>query len=676
MNKNKIILLTSCLGVGSIAIALVVTANRIDRGALGYSLDPNATSKVLVLDLSKEHTFVGNTATEYALNENAGNFGVEFSLVSLSTAEDSMAVINNKTRLRANDAIFNAVPLSGVTKITVNGGNGNFHLFGGYSDSSMYEFLEEESNGGSRTFNNIPGLNYFRFEGKYDNYDCDVSSIEFTYSAVGHECRYGEETPLTDIVTKNGVYKKYDGDSVQHKAEINSNKLLLDDVEYVYTNIVYQDKYLYSHDRNVNLFVSYSGNDLVIEDVNERYSNKNGTYVIGQEATAVTMFVDGNEVAENSAASRMNVAFGSSFTFSATSNAVPAETVTIEFVDETGTAPVPGVGTYTPRSTITVTDTSCTWEGGEQFELSVNPIVVTKEGDTYYAQYSDAGYGEYAGTSGTFEGSLNSSNGKLSFASTDGKLSFDINTNTNELDWTYVDEEAFVYATGEVNCNFASEGGATATFENGVVTVLEAGDFHLTATAGNGVSATLYVHVNAYVPAVVSFTESSKALVIGETYQINATVNNDATNKTLTYTSSEPSVAAVSNKGLVTAKAEGSTTVTISTVDGSVAVLAVTVSKPVSSEVAYTFKDINDNEVAVNVIPGTSVTLDDGLEQYVFNFDSVANTYRYVRDESCIVSIRKSGDVTYLDFEDENCTVFGYKCIMLDYSGSVELTLA
>ena len=108
MNKNKLILLTSCLGVGSIAIALVVTANRIDRGAFGYSLDPNATSKVLVLDLSKEHTFVGNTATEYALNENADNFGVEFSLMSLSSAEDSMAVINNKTRLRANDAIFNA----------------------------------------------------------------------------------------------------------------------------------------------------------------------------------------------------------------------------------------------------------------------------------------------------------------------------------------------------------------------------------------------------------------------------------------------------------------------------------------------------------------------------------------------------------------------------------------
>ena len=674
MNKNKIILLTSCLGVCSIAIALVVTANRIDRGALGYSLDPNATSKVLVLDLSKEHTFVGNTATEYALNENAGNFGVEFSLVSLSTAEDSMAVINNKTRLRANDAIFNAVPLSGVTKITVNGGNGNFHLFGGYSNSSMYEFLEEESNGGSRTFNNIPGLNYFRFEGKYDNYDCDISSIEFTYSAVGHECRYGEETPLTDIVTKNGIYKKYVGDSVQHKAEINSNKLLFDDVEYVYTNIVYQDKYLYSYDRNVNLFVSYSGNDLIIEDVNDRYSNKNGTYVIGQEATAVTMFVDGNEVAENSAASRMNVAFGSSFTFSATSNAVPAETVTVEFVDETGTAPVPGVGTYTPKSTITVTDVYGTWAGGEQFELSVNPIVVTKESGTYYAQYSDAGYGEYAGTSGTFEGSLNSSNGKLSFASTDGKLSFDIDTNTNELDWTYVDEEALVYATGNVNCDFASEGGATATFENGVVTVLEAGDFHLTATAGNGVSATLYVHVNAYVPAVVSFTESSKALVIGETYQINATVNNDATNKTLTYTSSKPSVAIVSNKGLVTAKAEGSTTITISTVDGSVAVLAVTVSKPVSSEVTYTFVDDGEQEVTATVVSGQTVTLNLYGDKYVFQYDSTDELYHFTENADITVSIRNAGGTVYLDYVDANQELFGY--VIYLYGDSVELTLA
>lgn len=675
MNKNKLVLLTSCLGVGSIAIALVVTANRIDRGAFGYSLDPNATSKVLVLDLSKEHTFVGNTATEYALNENADNFGVEFSLMSLSSAEDSMAVINNKTRLRANDAIFNAAPLSGVTKITVNGGNGNFHLFGGYSNLSMYEFLEAESNGGSRTFNNIPGLNYFRFEGKYDEYECDISSIEFTYSAVGHECRYGEETPWADIVTKNGLYKKYVGGSVQHEAEIYSNRLIFDDVQYVYTNIVYQDKYLYSYDRNVNLFVSYSGNDLVIEDANDHYSNKSGTYVKGQEATAVTMFVDGNEVAENSAASRMNVAFGSSFTFSATSNAVPAETVSVEFVDETGTAAAPGVGTYTPRSTITVQDVYYTWESGEQFELSVDPIVVTKEGDTYYAQYSDAGYGAYAGRSETLEGSLNSSNGLLSFASADGVLSLVINTNTNKLDWAYYDEDVeYVYAMGDVNCDFAGEGGATAKFENGVVTVLEAGDFHLTATAGNGVSATLYVHANAYIPAVVSFDEYSKTLVIGETYQINATVNNDATNKTLTYTSSKPSVATVSNTGLVTAKAEGSTTITISTVDSSVSVLAVMVSKPVSSEVVYTFEDEGGQEVTATVVPEQTVTLNLYGDEYVFEYDSTDELYHFTENADITVSIRDAGGVIYLDYVDANGDFFG--SVVYLFNDSVELTLA
>ncbi len=675
MNKNKLILLTSCLGVGSIAIALVVTANRIDRRAMGYSLDPNATSKVLVLDLSKEHTFDGNKATEYALNENADNFGVEFTLMSLSAADDSMAVVNNKTRLRANDAIFNAVPLSGVTKITVNGGNGNFHLFGGYSNLSMYEFLDAESNGGSRTFNNIPGLNYFRFEGKYDEYECDISSIEFTYTAAGHECRYGEETPWSDIVTKNGLYKKYVGGSVQHEAEIYSNRLLFDNVQYVYTNIVYQDKYLYSYDRNVNLFVSYSENDLVIEDANDHYSNKSGTYVKGQEATAVTMFVDGNEVAENTASSRMNVAFGSSFTFSATSNAVPAETVSVEFVDETGTAPVPGVGTYTPKSTMTVQDIYGTWNGGDSFELAMNPIVVYIEEGDYFAIYDDgAGNGDYAGTYRIFRGAMSSS-GVLSFDDPDCYLSFDIDTNTNKLSWNYIDEDnEYVYAMGEVNCNFAGQGGATAKFENGVVTVLEAGDFHLTATAGNGVSATLYVHANAYVPAVVSFDEASKDLVIGETYQINATVNNDATNKTLTYTSSQPNVATVSNTGLVTAKAEGSTTITISTVDGSVSVLAVMVSKPVSSEVTYTFVDEGYQEVTATVVPEQTVTLNLYGDDYVFEYDSTDELYHFTENADITVSIRDAGGAIYLDYVDANEDFFG--SVIYLFNDSVELTLA
>ncbi len=669
MNKKKLILLTSCLGVGSIAMALVMTANHMYSGAFGLGLKnagskSAATSKVLVLDLSKEHTFDGYTATEYALNENAGNYGVEFKLLSLSSATDSMAVINNKTRLRANDAIYNAVPLSGVTKITVNGGNGNFHLFGGYSNLSMYEFLEAESNGGSRTFNNIPELNYFRLEGKYDDYECDISSIEFTYSASGSECRYGEETPWTNIVTKNGLYKKYVGGSVQHEAEISSNRLLFDNVQYIYTNIVYQDKYLYSYDRNVNLFVSYSGNDLVIEDVNDHYSNKSGTYVKGQEATAVTMFVDGNEVAENSAASRMNVAFGSSFTFSATSNAVPAETVAVEFVDETGTPAALGAGIYTPKSTMTVQDIYGTWEYGDSFELAINPIVVSKEGEDYYAQYLDTGYGDYEGTNGTFVGALSNS-GVLSFESTDGKLSFDINTNTNKLDWTYVDEDAYVYAMGDVNCDFESAGSETATFENGVVTTLAEGDFHLTATAGNGISATLYVHVNAYVPAVVSFDVAQKDLVVGETYQINATVNNDATNKTLTYTSSKPSVATVSNTGLVTAKAEGSTTITISTIDGSVSVLAVTVSKPAAT--TYTFKDDVDEEFTVEIAEGYSVRIYNTFFNFVFNFDSSDEMYHYVDDGDLTLEI--IGDS--LVYNDPNCSVFGYTAIMLLQVGTI-----
>ena len=679
MNKKKLALLTTCLGVSSIAVALVLTANHMYSGAFGLGIqrnNENATSKTFTLNLGTEHTFDSNNkATEYAINENAGNYGVEFSLTKVSDAADAMSVVNGKTQIRQGDTIENVTALSGVTSITVNGGNGNFRLFAGYDKSAMFEFLMSESNGGTRIYNNIPNCNYFKLVGKYDNYDCLVSSIDFTYSAVGSTCSYGEGVEADDITVKKGTYQKFVGGVAQHEIVVESNAILVDDNLFSFAHIVYNNQYLYAKTADQTLLVSYSGNDLVVVNPKDATSNINGTYVIAQEATAVSMFVNGNAVAENDSANRMNVTVGDSFTFSATSDAVPAETVSVEFVDETGTAPVPGVGTYTPKSTMTVQDIYATWEGGDTFELAIEPIVVTKVGEVYYAEYHDAGYNDYAGTNGTFQGALSNS-GVLSFDDPDSCLTFDINTNNNKLNWSYIDEDgAFVYAIGEVNCNFVGEGGATATFANGTVSVLAVGDFHLTATAGNGVSATLYVHADAYVAATVSVSEPSVELIEGETYQINATVNSDATNKALTYTSNKTSVATVSSTGLVTAKSAGTATITVSTADDNSVTVTVTVSKPAST--VYTFTDDYDVDFTVTVVEGVSITLDNGYQDAVFAFDSVAICYRYVDDEYCIVSIRKSGGAVYLDFSDENCSVFYYTLVgSQDVNGSFELTLA
>ncbi len=669
MKTKKLLFITTSLGICSIAVALAITANHMYSGAFGLGLqnapaNNNATSKTFTLNLGTEHTFDSdNKATEYAINENASNYGVEFLLTKKSDASDAMSVVNGRTQVRQGDTIENVNALSGVTSITVNGGNGNFRLYAGYDPSMMFEFLMSESNGGTRIYNNIPNCNYFKFVGKYDNYDCLISSIEFTYSATGSTCNFGEGVEAENITVKEGTYKKFVGGTAQHTVNMLSNALLLDDNLYPFARIEYDGKYLYAQTISNTLLVSYSGNDLVVVDPTNTTSNVNGTYVIAQEATAVTMNVNGSPVAENSAANRMNVTAGDTFTFSATSDAVPAETVAVEFVDETGTTPDPFVGTYTLRSTLTVSDAMYVWNEGEQFELPVDPIVVTKSGTSYQVQYSDHGYGDYAGMSGTYDGYVNGQ--KLRFNDPNGNLECILDLESNELSFTYTDDDEGVILMGDGRFDFVGEGGATASFNNGVVTVLEAGDFHLTATAGNGVSATLYVHANAYVPATVSVSELAKELVIGDTYQIVASVNNDATNKVLTYSSNKTSVATVSNTGLVTAKGEGTATITVTTVDGNKATVAITVTKPAAT--TYSFKDDVDEEFTVEIVEGYSVRIYNTFFNFVFNFDSSDEMYHYVDDGDLTLVI--IGDS--LVYNDPNCAVFGYTAIMLLEVGTI-----
>ena len=77
----------------------------------------------------------------------------------------------------------------------------------------------------------------------------------------------------------------------------------------------------------------------------------------------------------------------------------------------------------------------------------------------------------------------------------------------------------------------------------------------------------------------VSVTPSSSSLIIGETVQLRATVlPEDATNKTVVWSSLGSEVATVSNSGLVTAKAEG-TTIIEATADGKSGTCAITVKK-------------------------------------------------------------------------------------------------
>ena len=127
---------------------------------------------------------------------------------------------------------------------------------------------------------------------------------------------------------------------------------------------------------------------------------------------------------------------------------------------------------------------------------------------------------------------------------------------------------------------------------NGLVTAVAEGTTTITAKAGDK-TATCSVTVSKKVIPVTSVTlnKTSLALTEQETFQLAATVSPDnATDKTVTWSSSNTAVATVSSNGLVTAVQEGSATITAKAGDKT-ATCTVTVSKKVIPVTSFTFGD-------------------------------------------------------------------------------------
>ena len=121
------------------------------------------------------------------------------------------------------------------------------------------------------------------------------------------------------------------------------------------------------------------------------------------------------------------------------------------------------------------------------------------------------------------------------------------------------------------NVTWLSSNSSVASVSNGKVTALKAGKATITVkTEDGGKTATCEITVNAKVYPVTSVTlnKTSATLTEGDELTLIATVKPDnATNKSVTWTSSNSSVASVSN-GKVTALKAGKATITVKTEDG------------------------------------------------------------------------------------------------------------
>ena len=133
-----------------------------------------------------------------------------------------------------------------------------------------------------------------------------------------------------------------------------------------------------------------------------------------------------------------------------------------------------------------------------------------------------------------------------------------------------------------VTWSSSAESVATVDSEGKVVAVA-AGSAVITATTSNGKTATCNVTVAAseILPTGVTITPNTLNLAVGETATLTATVTpSNATNKTVTWTSSSSSVASVSSSGVVTAKSAGTAVIFATTVNGKRSTASVTITNP------------------------------------------------------------------------------------------------
>ena len=182
--------------------------------------------------------------------------------------------------------------------------------------------------------------------------------------------------------------------------------------------------------------------------------------------------------------------------------------------------------------------------------------------------------------------------------------------------------------------------------DNGLVTAIKEGSATITAKAGDK-TATCAVTVSKKVIPVTSVTlnKASLALTEQETFQLSATVSPDnATDKTVTWSSSNTAVATVSNNGLVTAIKEGSATITAKAGDKT-ATCAVTVSKKV---VAVTSVTLNKSSLTLTEQEtfqlSASVSPDNATDKTVTW--SSSNTAVATVSDSGLVTAVKEGSAT------------------------------
>ena len=176
---------------------------------------------------------------------------------------------------------------------------------------------------------------------------------------------------------------------------------------------------------------------------------------------------------------------------------------------------------------------------------------------------------------------------------------------------------------------WSSSNPSVATVENGVVKALKMGSATITAKAGDK-TATCSISVEATPVTSITLDKTSASLRAGQSITLTAYVNpSDATDKTVTWSSSNPSVATVEN-GVVKAIKVGSATITAKAGE-KMATCSVTVEvTPVTS--------LTLDKTSASLMAGQSIT----LTATVNPSDATDKTIAWTSSNPSVASVEKS----------------------------------
>ena len=198
-----------------------------------------------------------------------------------------------------------------------------------------------------------------------------------------------------------------------------------------------------------------------------------------------------------------------------------------------------------------------------------------------------------------------------------------------------------------VTCKVANS--KIISLKSGVITPLKLGTTTITATASNGVKSVCTVTVKRHVSSV-KLNSTSVALMRGETFTLVPTIApKDASEKGVTYKSSDESIATVSSKGVITAIKGGKVTITVTTKENNkTAKCTVEVREPVTG--------VTISRETATIFVGEKLT----LKETVSPADAYNPKVKWYTSDNAVATIDQKGNVTAVGSGTVKITVKTY----------------